>query len=181
MRAPDSLRTERLSLRRPTMVDASAIFERYSSDAEVTRYVGWPRHVCLDDTRSYLAASESGWQRDGIGAYVIFAEGCLLGGTGLLSQSATHAETGYVLARDAWGRGFATEALRAMVALATQLGLEELQACCHPDHVRSRHVLEKGGFVLAGIDACGARFPQLPAAQPIAVCNYVCALARSGE
>jgi N-acetylglutamate synthase-like GNAT family acetyltransferase len=38
------------------------------------------------------------------------------------------AQTGYVLAKHAWGRGYATEALGAMTALARQAGVRRLYA-----------------------------------------------------
>src|SRR5436309_2770420 len=43
------------------------------------------------------------------------ADGTLLGGTGLAFVTPYRASTGYVLAKAAWGKGYATEALRAMV------------------------------------------------------------------
>ena len=45
--APELLVTERLVLRRPVGDDVSAIFERYASDPEVTRYLAWPRAAWL--------------------------------------------------------------------------------------------------------------------------------------
>ena len=39
----EPVETERLVLRRPTAADAPAIFARYASDPEVTRYMAWPR------------------------------------------------------------------------------------------------------------------------------------------
>ena len=58
------------------------------------------------------------------------------------------AVTGYVFARDAWGHGYATETLAAMVALARFLGIRRLSAGCHPEHHASIRVLEKCGFAL---------------------------------
>jgi len=55
--------------------------------------------------------------------------------------------TGYVLARDAWGNGYATEVLSAMVDLARGLGFERLTAECHHQHQASWRVLEKCGFM----------------------------------
>ena len=74
----------------------------------------------------------------------------ILGGTGLSLEAPYRAATGYVLARDSWGHGFATEALRAMVALAEHLGLARVHAFCHPQHAASRRVLEKCGFLCEG-------------------------------
>src|SRR4030095_6076351 len=74
------------------------------------------------------------------------SDGRLLGGTGLVFEPANRAMTGYVLAKDAWGNGYATEALRAMVDLARSLEVSQLFALCHPEHRASWHVLEKCGF-----------------------------------
>ena len=54
--------------------------------------------------------------------------------------------TGYVLSKDAWGRGYATEALSAMVGLARETGVRRLFALCHHEHAASAHVLEKCDF-----------------------------------
>jgi len=71
----------------------------------------------------------------------------LLGGTGLAFETAHEAVAGYVLAMDAWGKGYATEALTAMIEVAARLGVTRLSALCHPDHRLSQRVLEKCGFV----------------------------------
>jgi RimJ/RimL family protein N-acetyltransferase len=69
--------------------------------------------------------------------------------------------TGYVLARDAWGKGFATEALTAMVDVAARIGVSRLFALCHPDHTASRRVLEKSGFVRDDLSKATVEFPNL--------------------
>jgi len=146
--APSRVDTDRLVLAAPVAADAVAIFERYASDAEVTRYVGWPRHRSLTDTESFLAFSAGEWARAGAGPYLIRSrlDGQLLGGTGLQLDNPDLAMTGYVLAKDAWGLGCATEALRAMIAVARAMRVTRLYALCHPDHRPSWRVLEKCGF-----------------------------------
>jgi RimJ/RimL family protein N-acetyltransferase len=69
-----------------------------------------------------------------------------MGSTGLSLDTPQIAQTGYVFARDAWGRGYATESLHAMVSLARDRRLTRLYAVCHADHRPSAHVLEKCGF-----------------------------------
>lgn len=163
MRAPDSLETARLLLRRPRADDAEAMFARYASDPEVTRFVGWPRHTVVDDTRGFLAFSDAEWNRWPAGPYLVVSrtDGLVLGSTGLGFETAQRASTGYVLARDAWGKGYATESLRAMVELAAQTGVERLYAICHVDHAASAHVLDKCGFEREGILRRYAEFPNL--------------------
>jgi [ribosomal protein S5]-alanine N-acetyltransferase len=63
MQAPEKFDTSRLILRRPMQNDAEAVFARYSSDAEVTQYLGWPRHQSLEHTKFFLAFSDAEWDR----------------------------------------------------------------------------------------------------------------------
>ena len=118
--APERIETARLVLRRPRLDDAAAIFARYASVPEVTHYLSFPRHVSIDQTRAFLDFCDDEWRRWPVGPYLIEHrhDGRLLGGTGLGFESPWCASTGYLLARDAWGQGFATEALAAMVVVA---------------------------------------------------------------
>jgi RimJ/RimL family protein N-acetyltransferase len=161
--APRHIETERLTLRLPQMGDAATLFVRYASDAEVTRFMGWTRHRSVDDTEAFLRFSEEEWKRWPAGPYVIVsrADGQVLGGTGLTFETREDAMTGYVLARDAWGKGYATEALIAMIEVARQTGVVHLRALCHPDHRASQRVLEKCGFVLDDPPTRPTAFPNL--------------------
>ena len=85
MKGPEHIETSRLVLRRPVAADAGAIYTRYSSDTEVTKYVGWPRRQSIEQTKAFLAFSEAEWNRWSVGSYLIERQGDreLLGGTGL--------------------------------------------------------------------------------------------------
>lgn len=157
------LLTPRLTLRRPVATDAASIFERYAGDPRVTRFMAWPTHRSVEDTRAFLEFAEAQWKVGPVGIYLIIrtADNVLLGSTGLDCETPTRAETGYVLAQDVWGQGYATEALRAMVALARTLGVHELTAGVHPDHAASIRVLTKGGFRLLKRRPRTAGFPNL--------------------
>lgn len=146
--APERIETERLVLRKPRRDDAEAIFSRYASDPEVARYMGFPLHKSLDATTGFLERNDAEWARTGAGAYIVEARasGAFLGGTGLHVETAFRAATGYVLARDAWGQGYATEALTALASLVRELGVVRLYAYTHPENRASWHVLEKCGF-----------------------------------
>jgi ribosomal-protein-alanine N-acetyltransferase len=171
---PHRLTTARLFLRRPTEADAQSIFERYASVPDVTRYLSWPTHRILEDTRAFLGFSERAWNETGSGPYLVFnREGALVGGTGLTQKTPYRAETGYVFARDAWGFGFATEVLGAVVSLAFGLpGLRRLSAACHAQHRASAHVLEKAGFRPEGLLRSHLLFPNLGADGPSDVLLY---------
>jgi RimJ/RimL family protein N-acetyltransferase len=96
----------------------------------------------------------------------------LLGSTGLAFETPIRASTGYVLAKDAWGQGFATEAVIAMRHIAADLGIQRLYAMCHLEHRPSRNVLEKGGFELEGTLKRFFEFPNLDPGVAVDVASY---------
>ena len=175
MRAPGTLETSRLYLRRPAHADAESIFHRYASDPVVTRYLSWPTHRTVEDTHAFISWDENEWQTWPGGSYLIFPRGedRLLGGTGLSFKSSTVAVTGYVFAQDAWGQGFATEALQAMVDMACLASVKRLEAACHALHTPSARVLEKCGFVRETIGAPQCEFPNLVPKRLCDVFHYV--------
>ena len=150
MTAPASIATARLVLRRPAAADVDAIFA-YASDVEGTRFMGWPRHQSLDDTKQFLEFCAREWEKNGMGAYLITLDGRVIGSTGLHKASAHRAVTGYIVLRSEWGKGYATEACRAMMELGRSLGFIRIDARCHADHAASARVLEKCGMTLEGV------------------------------
>jgi len=173
-RAPETIEAGRIRLRRPTAADAAAIFARYTSDPTVTRLVGWPRHTSVDEARGFVAFSDGEWSRSPSGPLLIESResGALLGSTGLVFETSFRAQTGYVLATDAWGRGYATEALGVIVDLARTLTVRRLYALCHHTHRASARVLEKCGFSLEGTLRGYAEFPNLAPGEPQDVLCY---------
>ena len=56
-------------------------------------------------------------------------------------------QAAYILRRDRWGRGYATEALREVLRLGhEELGLERIVAFAYPENDASRRVMEKAGM-----------------------------------
>ena len=152
MAFPKELTTERLYLRPPNDCDAERMFSRYSRDPQVSRYMSWLPHRSIDDTREYLCriTSEND-QRTSAGYLIFFRDGGeLLGSVGGRIQGPL-IQFGYCLARDSWGRGFATEAARAFVAEAiAQPDVWRVQAFCDVENRASARVLEKAGLTLEG-------------------------------
>jgi ribosomal-protein-alanine N-acetyltransferase len=175
MNPRELIETARLILRKPLATDAEAIFTVYASDPEVTRYLSWPTHRSLADTRTFLAWSDAEWETHPAGPYLVYlrSDGRLLGSTGLSFQSPGHAVTGYAFARAAWGHGYATECLRAMVDLAGELGVQRLESVCHVDHRPSAHVMEKCGFQPLGVQPGHTEFPNLAGGGKSDVLSYV--------
>jgi ribosomal-protein-alanine N-acetyltransferase len=93
------------------------------------------------------------WQTQGFGIWVLRdkARGTLLGHCGLVVNEPPAVELIYALARDAWGRGLATEAAACVAQHGfASLGLDRLYALVFPENRASMRVLEKLRFVRDG-------------------------------
>ena len=82
---------------------------------------------------------------------ITLRDGTIVGSCGLMLQDETP-ELGYWLGVPYWGKGYATEALHALIDYAfTDLGHAALQAGARVTNPASRRVLEKCGFQWTGV------------------------------
>jgi RimJ/RimL family protein N-acetyltransferase len=77
----------------------------------------------------------------------------IIGSTGLHTRIGKNArEIGYWIGIDHIGKGYATEAVAALIRIAFDIeGLSRIEIRCAPDNIRSQHVPEKLGFRMEGI------------------------------
>ena len=151
MKPFESLRTERLFLRRPTLEDAEAILG-YWSDPEVHRYLQHPVSNDLTDAEDFLRHLDSTWMTgDGFGWGIVETETDRFVGLIEARVSPHGIELGYVLNRAVWGRGYMTEAVEAVVEWAlSQPEVHRVWAYVHVGNTASQKVLEKAGMVNEG-------------------------------
>jgi len=149
-----TLHTERLRLRPFTDADADALFALHS-DAHALRYWDSPPWTDPGRAERFLAACRR-MSEDGTGARLAIeraSDGTFLGWCALSRWNPTYrsAATGYVLAQAAWGHGYATEAVRALLGWAFDaLDLNRVQAELDTRNAASARVLDKLGFQREG-------------------------------
>ncbi len=139
-RAPDTLETARLSLRRIRPADREGLIA-IRSHPEVAHYLGHAVERAEEKVDWFLAQCSKNWDERGVGPWAVTLResGELIGHAGFWYLEAFEA-TGivYGYARHSWGQGLATEAAR--------LDLERVIALVTPDNVSSRRVVAKLGF-----------------------------------
>lgn len=144
-----TLETTRLLLRawRPEEI---AWYVALRADPEVSRFVH-PQSAGEVGADFDWAIAE--WARTGIGGWAVeeHSTGILVGYLGLpLWRKDTPKEAveiGYGYAREAWGKGYATEAAAAALRWAFEVrALDSLVALTAPENHASQHVLSKVGF-----------------------------------
>jgi ribosomal-protein-alanine N-acetyltransferase len=163
MRAvPETITTQRLLMRKPTLADASAIFE-YAGDPEVTRFMDWPKHQSIDTVIEYVQRCSPLWESGEEYTWVItLLQSQQLIGAVSCRVRGPSADFGYVLNRRFWGQGISTEAARAVVDITSKIeGLTRIWASCDVDNLSSARVLEKVGLTREGTLRAAAVRPNL--------------------
>lgn len=145
---PEKIETERLLLRRLRYEDAEEIFYTYASKPEATRYVSWPTHTSIEDTRQFLEFAFAGW---GEGSNYSFGirlkyNNRLIGSCGCTHESG-NLQFGYIFGPLHWGQGYATEAAKAVLTLLKSVpGIKRVGSFVDAENIASIRVLKKAGM-----------------------------------
>ncbi|CAN7144307.1 GNAT family N-acetyltransferase [Caulobacter sp. LjRoot300] len=148
------LETERLSLTPLTVEDAPLVYP-FMSDPEAMAH--WDRDAIEDpdEVEATVAAqvAEMEERRAMYWAIRLGQDGRFLGYCELVDLDWRHhrGELGFIIAREDWGQGYATEAAAALLAhCASSLGLKRMVARTHVGDARAEKVLQKLGFEQEG-------------------------------
>lgn len=142
-------RTQRLMLR-PGWIEDAPELARAMGHHEVVRNLSrapWP--YTLGDAESFLSRPANA----GVNFLICALEdgvSRIVGSVGYGRLGNEPAELGYWITPDAWGRGYATEAGRAVIDIARTMGVERLSAGHFADNPASGRVLRKLGFHATG-------------------------------
>lgn len=139
---PERLETERLILRTFKVDDWKALHTHYS-DPECTRYT-LQRTLTEGESWRTMAAMVGHWQLRGYGPYAVEdnSTGNVLGGVGLwYPNDWPKPEIKWAISREHWGKGYATEAARAVKKMAaSSLPDTSLISLIYSENERSKYV-----------------------------------------
>ncbi|MBR3320514.1 MAG: GNAT family N-acetyltransferase [Exiguobacterium sp.] len=163
------LRTDRMLLRRHVMEDAEPLHEGFGIDPAMFEYSGWNPYATLEMARKTVADAIESYADSRFYGWAIEHEGRLVGTIGAydFDPKKGSIEVGMSIERASWGKGFATEALSAVLRYLTEdEEIATVTAWCASDNVGSRFALEKAGMVQVGVEAGtvvvgGAKFDKL--------------------
>jgi RimJ/RimL family protein N-acetyltransferase len=139
--------TERLLLR-PGWIEDAPELAAAIGDQEIARYcTRVPFPYATGDAEAFLTLPQDSMRPRFL--ICLRDSNRIVGGIGISGEA--EPELGYWIARDHWGRGYATEAGRAVMALADgSLRLPRIRARRMLDNARSANVLRKLGFKSVG-------------------------------
>jgi RimJ/RimL family protein N-acetyltransferase len=149
-----TLKTARLVLRAPSRGDLPAIVALVGDRRVAANTARIPHPYTAADALGLIASIN---QKDSETVFALELNGALIGMCGLDPRQ-DGAELGYWLGVPFWGRGYATEAARAVIDYAfAKLGHGLLSSGARVSNPASRRVLEKCGFQWTGVQLCRIR------------------------
>jgi RimJ/RimL family protein N-acetyltransferase len=145
---PERIETDRLLLKRFRPEDAEEIFYTYASKPEATRFMAWPTHQTIQDTRNFLSFAVQAW-RQGIDysfAIRLKSNNRLVGASGIMNDEGK-IQFGYILGPAHWNQGYATEATRAVLDIVKKIPqVYRINTFADTENAASIHVLKKCGL-----------------------------------
>ena len=148
-----SLETDRLILRMFREDDAEA-YARICADPEVMRYLGEGKTLSLPEAWRQMAFFVGHWHLLGYGQFALEekSSGRLIGRVGFQNPKGRPAfELGWTLAREFWGKGYASEGARCALKYAfEELDRDHVISLINPDNKPSIKVAERLGEKIEG-------------------------------
>jgi len=161
MNLPRQVYTERLSIQQVRYEDAEEIFFTYASKDSATKFLSWPTHQSIKDTKSFLQFADNAWKKGTVFSYSVRlrVDSRLIGSFGVVNDNGK-LQVGYVLSPMHWGRGYATEVCSHMCELLRQQpGIYRVQSFVDIHNTASARVLKKSGFIEEATLLKWFRFP----------------------
>lgn len=148
------LESERIILRPLRVDDANHIFQKWTSDPEVARFMIWDLHQSVEDTIEWLkieVENEKSIHHFGWG-FIMKGTGELFGSGGInFQQDKDCYELGYNIMKKYWGQGLTTEASKKILDFAEDILEQKKFFCRHAvGNIGSQRVIEKLGFKYHG-------------------------------
>ena len=142
------LETTRLSLRAPRREDAKVLAALANEVRVAVNTARLPHPYRVEEADEFIAAANA---REGEACFVVIRDGRLIGACSIDPREEAP-ELGYWFGVSFWGRGYATEAARAVVDYAFgDLGYETLHSGARVSNPAARRVLEKCAFQWTGV------------------------------
>lgn len=138
-----------IQLKRIGVADAPIVFESWGRRPENFKYLTARVFAELGDAQAYVAGLFQ--TPESLAFHIVEPRGNVVGIVKAAVQG-HRAQVGYVVDKSHWGKGFATDAVRQIVAiLEARPTISRIWATCALDNLASARVLEKAGFTREAI------------------------------
>ena len=149
------IETDRLLLRKFNSNDAVHMFKNWATDSEVCKFLSWNPHKDLSETKQIV----EGWVNSYTPKFYFWAIELkdieeVIGSISIMEINEEYYSCtfGYNIGRGFWGRGYMTEALKAVINyLFKEIGMNRIQGNHNTFNPASGRVMQKSGMIYEGI------------------------------
>ena len=146
------LQTDRFQLRPICENDSEFVFEKWTQELTIAKYMTWKPHKKIEETQGYISSSVDGWKNYSYTWIIEKRDSKEIMGCFAARQNQHKIDIGYLLIEEHWNNGYMTEIIRAFVNEAFKLeNIRRIWAVCDIENQASRRVLEKSGFSYEGV------------------------------
>ncbi len=147
--------TKRLLLRAFCPADAKSVFQNWAGDENVQGMYGEPAYKTIEAVQELLNKYISGYSTGYTYRWAVIekASGECIGQVAyfLVDKKNSWGEIEYCIGADYQGKGYATEATKAVIDYGFEtIGFNKVQICVRPSNIKSKRVIEKCGFEYEG-------------------------------
>ncbi|MDR2888941.1 MAG: GNAT family N-acetyltransferase [Lachnospiraceae bacterium] len=145
------IKTARLMLRALEINDLDTTYE-YASDAKNTEYMIHLPDSTKEETEQFLQRVSNEWRKElpRFYEFAVILNGKHIGAASIsIDEDREEGELGWIIHKDYQGKGYATEAAKAVMDMGLkELGLKKIVACCDYRNTPSCRVMQKIGLSL---------------------------------
>lgn len=144
-----TIETKRLILRPFVISDAQKVYDNWTSDEEVSKYVTWNAHQSIEDTKAYLTSVINDYSKEERICFgIVFKEDNeLIGAIDVCGYLDGIPVIGYCLSRKYWNQGIMSEANQTLIDFLFTLGHKKIIIDALIENIGSNRVIQKCGGI----------------------------------
>ena len=166
---PLTIETERLILRSVRAGDGQLLFDLYANDPVTSKYMAFKVTGRVDESEFFAQAVGDFFKGRTDAPIRQFAwivqekiSGEFVGSAGFGPMNEVAVSGGYILNRNFWGKGYASELWTKLVqVLQADPGVKRIEAYHHPENPASGKVMLRAGMTCEGIRSEGSVYPNI--------------------
>lgn len=149
------LNTERVILRKIKLSDYKNIFNCWTSDSNVIKYVTWNAHKTVDETKKLVNYWISDYNNEFSYRWLVVLKNTneIIGMIDVINKNLQYmtAEVGYCYGSKFWGKGYASEVLKEVIRYLHSEGFAVVYAQHFKSNIASGKVMMNAGMEYEGI------------------------------
>lgn len=132
--------------------DAKFIFDHWTQDSDITRYLTWKPHQTIADTNSYIESCIESWEQDSFTWLIETKNDNKIVGSFAARRNSHKLDIGYLLIKELRNKGYMTEVIESFIEAAFKIeGVVRIAAVCDVENLASKRAMEKAGMSYEGL------------------------------